>query len=301
MVMSVYHKRFSKEKITGFLWCHCFGVVLILGLCVMAMSCKTRLQNETDNNQAASTDYVENDSIIPGLSMVYVEGGTFDMGATEEQGEDYSVDERPIHSITLSSYYISKYEITQAQWKAVMGTTIEQQKEKVATYYEKVTPLCSDSGSHPIIYVSWYEAKEFCEKLSFKTGKNYGLPTEAQWEFAARGGVKSKGYKYSGSNTIGEVAWYKDNSNGITHEVGTKASNELGIYDMSGNVWEWCADWGDYYNSSADTNPMGPDIGHARVLRGGAYNHVMSFCRVSNRDGIVPDAPGQGFRVVCLP
>ncbi len=231
------------------------------------------------------------------MDMVRVEGGTFTMGATSEQGNSYDSDERPTHSVTLSSYHIGKYEITQAQWKAVMGTTIEQQRDKAG-----YSSLYGVGDNYPMYYVSWTEAKEFCDKLSEKTGKKYALPTEAQWEFAARGGVKSKGYKYSGSNTIGDVAWYYGNSSS-THAVGTKAANELGIYDMSGNVWEWCADWYGSYSSDAVTNPTGPSTGSYRVYRGGSWRYDGSNCRVSNRGNEYPGNYDRylGFRVVCLP
>ena len=223
------------------------------------------------------------------IDMVFVEGGTFAMGATAEQGNDYDSDERPIHSVTLSSYHISRYEITQAQWKAVMGEN----------------PSYCKGDNLPVENITWYQAKEFCDTLSRKTGKKYALPTEAQWEFAARGGIKSKGYKYSGSDDIDAVAWYWGNSD-RTHAVGTKAPNELGIYDMSGNVDEWCADWYGYYSSEAVINPTGPDTGWARVGRGGNRIRVEYYCRVSNRRGSYSSTPdtrkhGLGFRVVCLP
>ena len=233
------------------------------------------------------------------MDMVWVQGGTFMMGCTSEQENDCDDDEKPAHEVTLSSYYIGKYEITQAQWEAVMGTTIQQQQK----WAQDNVSLYGVGDNYPMYYVSWWEAKEFCKKLSTKTGKKYVLPTEAQWEFAARGGVKSKGYKYSGSNTIGDVAWYYSNSSSKTHEVGTKAANELGIYDMSGNVWEWCADWYGSYSSSAVTNPTGPNSGNNRVARGdGRYNNG-GGCRVSNRDYVEPGYRnnGLGFRVVCLP
>ena len=238
------------------------------------------------------------------IDMVFVQGGTFTMGATAEQGDDVYEDEVPAHSVTLSSYYIGKYEITQEQWKAVMGTTIEQQCNKAA---EEVALLYNIGvgDNYPMYYVSWTEAKEFCEKLSTKTGKKYALPTEAQWEFAARGGVKSKDYKYSGSDNIDEVAWYKENSSSRTHAVGGKAPNELGIYDMSGNVWEWCTDWysNSYYRNSAVTNPTGPTSESDRVFRGGSWGGVAPVCRVSHR-GYFPPIHRiyyVGFRVVCIP
>ena len=201
--------------------------------------------------------------------MVHVEGGTFTMGATSEQGSDADSDEKPAHSVTLSSYYIGQTEVTQALWKAVMGSN--------PSYFE--------GDNLPVERVSWEDCQEFVSKLNRLTGKNFRLPTEAEWEYAARGGGKSRGYKYSGSNTLGSVAWYDDNSG---HPVGTKSSNELGLYDMSGNVWEWCQDWKGGYSSSTQTNPKGPNSGTYRVSRGGCWYYDASYCRVSFRDYFTP-------------
>ena len=236
---------------------------------------------------------------VSGLSfdMVYVEGGTFRMGGTEEQGEDAWADEKPVHSVTLSDYYIGKFEVTQGLWKAVMGTGVEEQMEKTGE-----SDLYGVGDDYPMYYVSWDEAQEFVSKLSELTGKKYVLPTEAQWEYAARGGVKSRGYKYSGSNTIDDVAWYDGNSGFAAHPVGTKLPNELGIYDMSGNVWEWCSDWYSDYSDVSQTDPTGPSSGSIRVYRGGGWHDDAWYCRVSFRDG---DLPGGrygdlGFRVALV-
>ena len=214
-------------------------------------------------------------------NMVYVSGGTFIMGATSEQGSDAEYDEKPVHRVTLSSYYIGKYEVTQAEWKAVMGSN----------------PSKSKGDNLPVECVSWYDCQKFIRKLNTISGKNFRLPTEAEWEFAARGGNNSRGYKYSGSNDIGSVAWYNGNIEGWTqtHSVGLKFPNELGLYDMTGNVREWCQDWyGDYY-SSAQTNPTGPALGSYRVLRGGGWSYVKSGCNVSNRHFGTPDKSGDDF------
>ena len=215
------------------------------------------------------------------LNMIYVEGGIFAMGSNS--GES---DEKPIHNVTLDSYYIGETEITQAQWRAVMGSNPSEYK----------------GDNRPVECVSWYDAQEFCERLSELTGKRYVLPTEAQWEYAARGGNQSKGYTYSGSNNIDEVAIYDEWSSGHSY-VKSKKPNELGIYDMSGNVYEWCSDWYDDYSSSSQTNPQGPTSGSDRVLRGGSWCLNASFCRVANRDLINPSRTYNncGFRVVCLP
>ena len=204
---------------------------------------------------------------LPEIAMVYVSGGTFTMGATSEQGSDAYDDEKPAHSVTLSGYYIGKYEVTQELWKAVMGSN----------------PSYFKGDNLPVENVSWNDVQEFLRKLNAMTGKRYRLPTEAEWEFAARGGNSSRGYKYSGSNSLGSVAWYDDNSGSRTHAVGTKSPNELGIYDMSGNVYEWCQDWYGSYSSSSQRNPQGPNSGSFRVYRGGSWSNNAGRCRVSFR------------------
>jgi len=206
--------------------------------------------------------------------MVFVQGGTFTMGCTSEQGYDCNSDERPARQVTLSSFYIGKYEITQAQWKAIMGNN----------------PANFKGDNLPVENVSWHDVQEFIRKLNAATGKNYRLPTEAEWEYAARGGAKSQGDKYSGSNTVGNVAWYSENSGGKTHPVGTKRPNELGIYDMSGNVWEWCQDWFDksYYSQSPFTDPKGPSSGSGRVVGGGGWRVVAGGVRVAIRGNHTP-------------
>lgn len=206
------------------------------------------------------------------FEMVRVEGGTFRMGATSEENWLVERDEKPVHSVTLSSYYIGKTEVTQALWEAVMG----------------INPSRFKGDYLPVENVSWDDCQEFIRKLNSMTGQNFRLPTEAEWEFACRGGNNSRGYKYSGSNNLGSVAWYDGNSGNKTHPVGTKAPNELGIYDMSGNVWEWCADWYGDYSSGAQTNPTGPYGGSNRVYRGGSWNYDVGRCRSSNRDFYYP-------------
>ena len=204
--------------------------------------------------------------------MVPVEGGTFMMGATAEQGSDAESDEKPSHSVTLSSYYIGQTEVTQELWTAVMGKN----------------PSGFKGDNLPVETVSWKDCQEFIAQINKITGKRFRLPTEAEWEYAARGGNKSRGYKYSGSNNIDDVAWYKNNSNSKTHLVGTKTPNELGIYDMSGNVYEWCQDWYGAYSSSAQTNPKGAASGSGRVGRGGSWNYSARGCRSSDRHNFTP-------------
>ena len=252
--------------------------------------------------------------------MVYVEGGTFTMGATSEQGSDANSYEKPTHQVTLSDFYIGKYEVTQQLWEYVMkysGTAADG--SSMSAYASDVWLGSNPSSSHgvgiyyPAYYVSWGDVVNiFIPRLNRITGKTFRLPTEAEWEYAARGGNKSKGYKYSGSNTIGDVAWNRVNSYELgssspdygTHQVGTKSPNELGIYDMSGNVWEWCSDWysSSYYSSSPSINPTGPTSGSNRVLRGGSWINDAQYCRVSYRHSDSPDDRGfngVGFRLVC--
>ena len=222
---------------------------------------------------------------IAGFDMVLVAGGTFTMGATAEQGSDAESDEKPTHSVTVSDFYIGKYEVTQSQWKAIMGSN----------------PSKYIGKNNPVENVSWNDIQEFIKKLNAKTGKRFRLPTEAEWEYAARGGNQSKGYKFSGSNSISDVAWYYDNSRRKTHPVGQKTPNELGIYDMSGNVYEWCQDWYGDYSSSSQTNPTGPSSGSFRVVRSGSWSSYACGCRVSDRSSSFPERRfyGRGFRLAC--
>ena len=211
-------------------------------------------------------------------NMVYVSGGTFIMGGDE------SSDQTPTHSVTLSSYYICKYEVTQALWRAVMGSN----------------PSKFKGDNLPVEQVSWNDCQTFINRLNSYTGRNFRLPTEAEWEFAARGGNYSRHYKYSGSNYIDDVAWYGDNSSDRTHPVGTKQANELGLYDMSGNVWEWCSDWYGSYSSYSQTDPIGPNNGSNRMDRGGCWGNFAKRCRPAYRSYGTPGYRdhGRGLRLV---
>lgn len=222
--------------------------------------------------------------------MVWVSGGTFTMGST---GSDAESDEKPLHSVSVSGYYIGKYEVTQTQWTSIMGSNPSDYK----------------GDNRPVEEVSWTDCCRFCNALSDHYGLQrcysisgsgddatvtmvhssggFRLPTEAEWEFAARGGNSSRGYKYSGSDNIDNVAWYTDNSN-ATHNVGGKNGNELGIYDMSGNVWEWCWDWYGAYTSQTQTNPTGAYSGSGRVIRGGGWGSNARRCRCADRNFISP-------------
>jgi formylglycine-generating enzyme required for sulfatase activity len=220
------------------------------------------------------------------IEMIRVEGGTFLMGCSDDECND---NELPQHQVTLSSFQISKYPITQKQWISIMGNN----------------PSFFRGDDLPVETVNWHNVQDFIFALNKATGKNYRLPTEAEWEFAARGGNKSEGYKYSGSNNIDEVAWYYNNSNNKTHPVGTKKPNELGIYDMSGHVLEWCNDWYEDYNALFQNNPQGPHSGNWKVLRGGdGCTPFVSACRVSWRPYMRPEYSGGdrpipfGFRLV---
>ena len=209
--------------------------------------------------------------------MKYVEGGTFMMGAPGDDSEATDR-ERPRHSVTIDNYYIAETQVTQELWQAVMGSNPSHFKGDI---------------HRPVETVSWDDCQEFIKKLNTITCRTFSLPTEAQWEYAARGGKKSKGYKFSGSNNLGDVAWYGGNSNITTHPVAQKQSNELGLYDMTGNVWEWCQDRFDsnYYANSPQNNPQGPSSGGARVLRGGDWGYDPERCRVSCRYDEDPDYP----------
>ncbi len=235
-----------------------------------------RKRKEEEAKLMATVRYdASSNSIVYGnnsYKMVYVNGGIFTMGATAEQGDDAYDWEKPAHQVTLSGYYMGRTEVPQWLWTAVMGSN----------------PSNWQGDNLPVETVSWTDCQTFISKLNSLTGKSFRLPTEAEWEFAARGGNRSRGYKYSGSDNLGSVAWYRDNSDSRTHNVATKSSNELGLYDMSGNVWEWCSDWYGGYSDYVQTNPKGASSGSFRVLRGGSWDSNAWYCRVSNRNYISP-------------
>ena len=256
----------GKELLKACPWEDCadYGKAILPMRAKFCPICGRPLQGNTEpSEQTFSVKGVE-------FKMIKVEGGTFSMGATSEQGSFADNDEKPIHSVTLSDYHIGETEVTQELWQAVMGSNPSWFK---------------GDNQRPVESVSWKACQKFIKKLNRLTGKEFRLPTEAEWEYAARGGKYSKDYvyKYSGSNDADEVAWYGSNSGGKTHSVKTKKANELGLYDMSGNVREWCNDWYGGYQSYSQTNPTGPSKGEYRVLRGGSWGNFDWCVRVSFR------------------
>lgn len=217
-------------------------------------------------------------------NMVYVQGGTFTMGRTSSKAYWCDDSDQPAHQVTVGSFYICKYEVTQKLWKAFMGNN----------------PSWTKADNMPVEWVNWVTAQKFIRKLNAFSGKKFRLPTEAEWEYAARGGNRSHNYLYSGSDDINAVAWWQDNSGDKLHPVGTKRPNELGLYDMTGNVYEWCSDWQAPYTSGAQTNPKGPQTGSWRVMRGGNQSSSDSECGVMTRSQCLPDiATCCGLRLVC--
>jgi len=222
--------------------------------------------------------------VITGLEFVWVEGGCFPMG--DDQGEER---ERPAHRVCVSSFWMGRFEVTQGQWQRVMGEN----------------PSNFKGLERPVENVSWGDANDFLAQLGQQAGRNYRLPTEAEWEFAARGGNKSQGFPYAGADSLDEVGWYAENSGGAEIPVGRRAPNELGLFDMSGNVWEWCADWYDqaYYRWSPQDDPVGPDQGSYRVRRGGSWSSFPERARSTDRGWYDPASryKNLGFRVALSP
>ncbi len=272
------HTPVLEEKRTN--WA---GLGVALSVIVLIVGTVFMLNNYSQDNEAWTNEAMTFEANGVSFTMIPVEGGTFTMGATSEMTEPFDW-EKPTHQVTLSNYYIGETEVTQALWKAVMGSN----------------PSHFEGDDLPVECVSWDDCQTFISKLNALTGKRFRLPTEAEWEFAARGGNQSHHTQYSGSSRIDDVAWYEDNSGSKTRLVKTKQPNELGIYDMSGNVWEWCQDWFDYYNSYAQTNPTGAGSGSYRVIRGGGRSHSLRYCRSSERGDIEPGNSGSniGLRLV---
>ena len=230
------------------------------------------------------------------FNMIKVQGGTFTIGATPEQeSENPWDDERPAHKVAVTDYMIGETPVTQALWEAVMGVSIQEQCKKGTLG----SSLRGVGTNYPMYHISWDDCQEFVARLSQQTGKTFRLPTEAEWEFAARGGNQGKGFKYAGSDTLGDVAWHDDGQTFETSPVAQKQPNELGLYDMSGNVWEWCQDW--YINYGVELTPaMLKSAGMSHVTRGGSWNRAPRFCRVSVRGHSTPNERVNyvGLRVV---
>ena len=234
----------------------------------------TAKNERTFTEASVKTFTVKNNGRTVSFKMIGIAAGTFKMGSTSGDS-----DERPVHSVTLTNdYYIGETEVTQELWEAVMGSN----------------PSRFKGAQNPVEQVNWEDCKTFINKLNSLTGQSFRLPTEAEWEYAARGGSKSLNYTYSGSNNIDDVAWYHVNSRSKAHPVKTKEPNELGIYDMSGNVWTWCEDWYDssYYKNSPSTNPTGPASGYYRVIRGGGWSFSAEGSRSADRVSCTPSKRG---------
>lgn len=274
----------------------CLTVIALFSACSLFAQVKTT--GTTHDNKTTKLATV-NSAIRPNVAevlqsieakMIKIEGGRFQMGCLNEKDSDCYYWEKPARMVTVSSFYMGKFVVTQKEWEALVGTK---------PWFSKDCPDC------PVENVSWFDAQVFINMLNQLTGRYYRLPTEAEWEFAARGGNKSLGYKYAGSSVGSVVAWYDTNSGKTTHTVGEKLPNELGLYDMSGNVWQWCADWFDdkYYSKNINDNPTGPannqEHDFYRACRGGSWWSEVNNSRVSNRDRYPPDGKDDdvGFRL----
>jgi formylglycine-generating enzyme required for sulfatase activity len=222
----------------------------------------------TNNQQLTTSNYTETHAGV-NLEMVSIPGGTFQMGSNGAQAES---DEKPVHTVTLDGFWMGKYEVTQRQYEAMMGGN----------------PSYFKGPDRPVEMVSWNDVTEFCQKISQATGKTYSLPTEAQWEYACRAGSSGKWCFGDSENLLGDYGWHTANSGSQTHDVGGKKPNVWGLYDMHGNVWEWCADWYAPYSAGAVSNPAGPANSGSRVIRGGDWGLDPESCRSADRYGIPP-------------
>ncbi len=249
-------------------------IILLLGILILLPYFADAAARDGKSPEPVSTE------------MVFVKGGCFDMGDIFGEGHD---SEKPVHKVCVNDFLIGKYEVTQELWKSIMGNN--------PSFFSSCGVAC------PVENVSWNDVQEFIRKLNDKTGKSYRLPTEAEWEFAARsGGMKEK---YAGTNSdidLERYAWYDFNSNKATHPVGQKEPNSLGLYDMSGNVWEWVSDWSSitYYKISPRDNPQGPSSGGNRVCRGGSWDSVPQLLRTAYRRSLAPvyKDSRRGFRLL---
>ena len=252
------------------------SVVMLFG---MAVPCPA--QRQAESREAARRRVLAN--LV--ANLVYVEGGTFLMGASPEQDDVAFANEHPLHVVTLSPYYIGRYEVTQEEWQTVMG----------------YNPSYFRYPHHPVETVSWDDCMRFVKRLRTLTGRNFRLPTEAEWEYAARGGNRSRGWRYAGADSLNLVGWYARNSDVTSHPVGQKQPNELGLYDMTGNVYEWCLDRYGPYTITPQTNPAGALKGVTRVVRGGSWYSYLSYCHVTFRYDFTPSLRDYclGLRLAC--
>ena len=267
--------------------------MLALWLVAAMVSCTAALSAQTQGpvNRVFTVNHIP-------IKMVFVKGGDLELGCVAERDDSCKAKEVPSHNVTLTDFYIGETEVTQAQWKAVMGS------DNNPSYWK--------GNTLPVERVSWVECHRFVTRLNkylakeLPEGYHFALPSEAQWEYAARGGLKSAGTRYAGSNDLKQIAWFYDNSSQHTHDVRIKTANELGIFDMSGNVWEWCEDWYDenfYAENTEWNNPMNEQETSYRVQRGGSWNYAAPYSRCANRDygSIHTRYEDCGFRVALVP
>ena len=259
------------------------GGLIVVGVVFLL----SRSGGKTDDGVVAAKSGVVLDSVTTftvkdvSFKIILVSGGTFTMGATGEQENSPLDDEKPVHQVTLSEFGIADTEVTQELWQAVMGSN----------------PSQVQGPKLPVENVTWDDCQTFIKKLNELTGETFRLPTEAEWEYAARGGANGDYFKYAGNNQLKKVAWYEVNSGNTSHEVATLAPNELGLYDMSGNVWEWCQDKYGSYSSESQTDPTGARSGSYRVYRGGDWESPSLNCRVSYRNSLTPANRHIGLRL----
>ena len=265
-------------------------LILLSLLAVVFCGCKKDTEEVSYNATKVKTITVGDTK----FDMVLVKASSFVMGATTEQMRYAQQGEYPSHHVTMPNFYIAKTEVTQGLWNAVMG------ENNSLTQSLQWTDTLGLGNDFPVYNVSSDDCQEFISKLNELTGLNFHLPTEAEWEYAARGGKNSNNYLFSGTNDASSVAWFVENSNFTCHQVATLDTNELGLYDMSGNVEEWCHDWYDAYSYDSQYDPWGPLTGWPRVIRGGAWNSASNYLRVSCRNYNYPDQrkSSYGFRLV---
>ena len=261
--------------------------ILIVALMLMCIPAMAQQKKKKKNKMTEIVLPIVSKEFLDSIqnNMVWVTGGRFVMGSNASEA-----DERPAYEVVVDGYAISKYPVTQRQWVIIMKSNPSEFKG------------CDQC---PIDKVSWDDAQQFIETLNALTGKKYSLPTEAEWEYAAKGGLQQKQFRYSGSDNVDEAGWYAGNSGRHPHPVGEKKPNAIGLYDMCGNVWEWCLDWynKNYYEQNESNNPMGPSSGSGRVRRGGSWFTQAASCKTTTRNSVKQDYKDDlgGFRLVQYP